>query len=1104
MCNTCCHIDNVIFKRNGTNQNDRFQASLNPDNVELHDFTIEDWLLFAFHFAQQVNYFSPTNAENHEGNWQSFFNVTNSTKKDIPNRTTKEYSKLKESVKEMLKEFDNNGELTPHLTLFVCFLKLLEYSKDRFNSLTQRHLSFFYKDILKIEKLPVREDQVHVVFELAKKALEEEIPENAQLDAKKDVNGGKLIYEVDNNFVVNKATVGSLKSTFNDIYNGEFKYSEITNSFDGLGKELPENSPFWFPFGYNSSEKNYDNLPDVELGFSIASPVLAMKEGTRNVCITIDFNDSINIEGITSTKLLEWIQVSYSTQKSWQEVKLSKTGIALHVKGTQGLRSTFMSSNQLQLVFSVDKDLPAIENYNNERLKNNLSTEFPVVRFLLKTNAKEGHDFFRRIVKKAIGKIKINVAAFEVKDIQMESDFGVLNPAKPFMPFTSQPIRGGAFHIKYPEVFTKKWSDIAISANWMNTPTNFVSHYNAYKKSFLSKISKTNYVDALLIEEEPLKEANQPTDGITDAINDTAKKLVVNESDLIINSDKDFKATSSLYYKEDWKTKDSGIILFQKNNGVFQLNTSFKNTESEIDETSQLKLTLNQSFLHSLYPMLYTLAFTSQNDQAPIPNQPYTPLIESIKMSYAAQEEVSLEVVEPASYETSRIQLHHNDVFGVYEEHSFLKEEARKSSIIGQDVSCYLVPDYCHGGELYIGLKDVEALQQVSLLIQVLEGSENPNVDTFVGKQGISWSVLCRNYWKKLEDEILVNEVDNFLKSGIVQIKIPEQATAKNTKFSEDYIWLRAKMHKSYDAVCKVFGVYAQATIATFSNNKNELSHLEKGLTAETISKLVTRIPQVKGVQQPFNSFGGKPEETDLKYYQRVSERLRHKNRAINLWDYEHLILEEFPEVFRVKCLNHTSKTSFMSPGNVLVIVIPDIINRNVFDIYEPRLSQTTLNEIEKYVNTLNGKQVEAFVDNAQYERVHVEVKVKFYPQFDENFYKDKLQEDITKLLSPWAFNESESIEFGIELNNSSVIDYVEKLPYVDYLVSLELAKISAEDDIKLAEGNTTVFESLTFEKKLSPSSPKHILVSSKTHSISTNVPTCNQINIQEAEQCLY
>jgi diaminopimelate epimerase len=53
---------------------------------------------------------------------------------------------------------------------------------------------------------------------------------------------------------------------------------------------------------------------------------------------------------------------------------------------------------------------------------------------------------------------------------------------------------------------------------------------------------------------------------------------------------------------------------------------------------------------------------------------------------------------------------------------------------------------------------------------------------------------------------------------------------------------------------------------------------------------------------------------------------LRHKNRAITIWDYEHIILQKFPEIHKVKCLNH-SKTeikndkevnSFLSPGNVM------------------------------------------------------------------------------------------------------------------------------------------------------------------------------------------
>ena len=58
----------------------------------------------------------------------------------------------------------------------------------------------------------------------------------------------------------------------------------------------------------------------------------------------------------------------------------------------------------------------------------------------------------------------------------------------------------------------------------------------------------------------------------------------------------------------------------------------------------------------------------------------------------------------------------------------------------------------------------------------------------------------------------------------------------------------------------------------------------------------------------PFISKEAKPSRSEaLEYYRRISERLRHKNRAITSWDYEQIILENFPEVFKVKCLNSTN-----------------------------------------------------------------------------------------------------------------------------------------------------------------------------------------------------
>jgi hypothetical protein len=254
--------------------------------------------------------------------------------------------------------------------------------------------------------------------------------------------------------------------------------------------------------------------------------------------------------------------------------------------------------------------------------------------------------------------------------------------------------------------------------------------------------------------------------------------------------------------------------------------------------------------------------------------------------------------------------------------------------------------------------------------------------------------------------------------------------------------------------------------LAQFENSGNDLLHLKTGIPAGTISKLVNRVQEVKSVGQPFSSFGGLSEESDAAFYLRVSERLRHKNRAITLWDYERLILQQFPEIHKVRCLNHTSGTSFLAPGHVTVVVIPDIVNRNVFDIYQPRVSRATLNKVYNYLAALSGLHVNLNIINPEYEEVTVSLKVRFNPGFDENYYQKILQDDLTKMLSPWAFERTTDLRFGTTLHQSVLISSIEKLPYVDYITDLKISH--------------------KWEKKtsISPSNLKAILVSAKAHHI--------------------
>ena len=675
-----------------------------------------------------------------------------------------------------------------------------------------------------------------------------------------------------------------------------------------------------------------------------------------------------------------------------------------------------------------------------------------------------GHDFFRALVNRTLKSIKINVDVKDAKSVHIENDNGVLKANKPFFPFTSQPIKESNFYIDYQEAFAKAWTNITIKWSWKNTPEDFEIWYKGYGNNSINN----SYF--------------------------TAKKEILHKENWV-----SIGADQGLFEKTEGDATHTGQCVIQINNEGF-----------EVDKTGPVRLSLNKTFLHEEFPKLYaasligkttsTIHLNSANvpvsvstvsTEGNIPNQPYTPIAENIRFDYTAEETRTIsETSSQEVYNHERIKLFHIHPFGQNEEHGYLKERSQKKGIIdvydSATIKTYLLPKYCDGGELFIGLEDADVLQNIALLVQVFEGSENPEVASFEAQETIQWSVLCDNKWKSLKDDILANSTANFLRSGIIKFTIPREATTENTSLPAGYIWVRAKMHKAYDAVCKVIDIHAQAVLSVFDDQGNELSHLDNGLPAGTISKLITRISQVKGVSQPYTSFDGIPKESDEKYYRRISERLRHKNRAITLWDYEHLILQKFPEIFKVKCLNHTNipvenditKDSYVAAGDVTLIVVPDTVNKNVFDIYQPRVSKGLINKIKEYINQLNTLHVSANVINPRYEEIMVGLEVQFYEGYDKIFYSKQLEVDITKFLSPWAFDTNKDIVFGVDLHKSVLIDYMEKLSYVDYLQNIIIKKGGNN------MGNVVV-----------PSNPRSILVSAKTHQISTDLTPCKGKN---------
>jgi hypothetical protein len=317
----------ILLPREGTEQRQRFLDALNPDSVKLNDFGLQEWMEFAFRFAKHVNYFDVNNFETPAGDWQDFF-------------------KNDKELEAFLKNVDEGKDITPHLALFVSFVKLLELSQQRFNKLTKRHLDFYYKNILLIDKLTPTSDKVHIIFELAKNSVVEKIGKGVQLDAGKDSNGNKLIYKTTEELIANKIKVAQLKTVYNDLDNNKLKAAEIADSLDGIGGDFPDDDKKWWPFGYFEKAKSaslavdltkskinedaeYPDLSDAKVGFALASEILELQEGLRSILVTIDFSDTL--ESISDDVLISDVEMYCSGAKKWlgpfyiqKEVKYEK------------------------------------------------------------------------------------------------------------------------------------------------------------------------------------------------------------------------------------------------------------------------------------------------------------------------------------------------------------------------------------------------------------------------------------------------------------------------------------------------------------------------------------------------------------------------------------------------------------------------------------------------------------------------------------------------------------------------------------------------------------------------------------------------------------
>lgn len=1038
----------------------------------------------------------------------------------------------------------------PHMALFITFLQLYRLAQDQMNTLTEKLLNFYYRDVLHLTEKPSVPDRVYVVLELAKNVAQYDLAQATAFKAGKDAGGKDMIYATTADFVANQAKVKELKTIF--IQKAQISQSDdstvtaiqsvyarpIANSLDGFGEKITDPSGKWVTFGKGDPPAPGKNNPceqlalagmeqsrkdQAQLGFAIASPQLLLQGGKRLIIIGIRglstlLGNAANPFEISFTGEKGWMKVTRVMSEDEYNSLVQSLDTGLFGPDTSAISTSGYRVEGSSLFIYLPAAEQAVIPFDPKTHTGyEYITSQPIMQVMLNKQLPLSEDIYNRITINNL-RIEVKVGSINptdkeeqyyfdgLKTLIVQNDDGSVTPDKPFDPFTAYPAAGKSLYIGSQEVFNKPLGELAINLRLTSDIASDIQDEAVLKiKRSAAKIY--DYRVSLLEEKDwlPLSTASGSLNfhriQLTSDILYQPGPVGENGAQTGVKLNTDRKPLRNV---TTWNAQtEKGFVRLDNLRPVYAgENMSLLQAAQDLAPELQVKeisvsyhsrLTALEAgvdqFFH-VYPFgvaetyIYTSSRLREKGYQDIPLKPSQQQIKADRQKedllVDAKNLLFPQFTFPGPYtdlqsqaNTAAIQkpaLNHLETISppaptikqaAFDYSNVIAYSTRYTANDTEGINQY-TGHVAEQGLLYIGLENLQPLQSVSLLFQFAEGSAADEDDD---PPPIHWSYLSSNEWKPLKEEQLISDsTEGFQATGIVRIEVPQDATSRNTIITDGLTWFCASVASDADRIPQLVGVVAQAVEAVFDDQNNDPSHFDQALPAGSISKLAVTVNEISKVNQPFASFDGKHREVGKEFYTRASERLRHKGRAITAWDYEHLVLDRFPHIYKVKCITHTDPNCLcrhtdivlqdqdeqndpgrhkphaaccgpqVAPGHVLIVPVSDLKNRNAANPLQPQTGRKTLLAIEAYLQDKVSPFVHVHAKNPVYEQVIVAFRVQFYQGTDKGYYLKQLNDEIVHYLTPWAFDETADVQFGQKIYASSIIRFIESRTYVDFI----------------------------------------------------------------------
>jgi len=977
---------------------------------------------------------------------------------------------------------------SPAIGMYITFIRLFNKVQQKLNRFSRNHLFFYYRDVLKIRPLQIRPDRAYLKFDTDVDNREVLIKAGTEFTAGIDENNNDVIYTADNDLLVFNARVEALYTLYfeRDQLKTPEKYLECVtgakvNEIPVVrqdGADTDKEVPAWPIFGAprNAAEKRI--FEDAELGFALASPVLFLKEGQREINIAFKFASvtagSRIIPGDVISALIEHIRVNENpadSEKDVSNLKSIKADIffkVFHKMFTiqltaengwyevtdylplSGIVDEQYPEDSLNIQIRLSPKDPPIVPYIAEIHGDGYNTDQPIIRLMI--NPTSYIYPFTLLDNIVIQAIEIGVDVRGVRDIAAHNNLGQLDANSPFHPFGPLPTIGSYLIIGNQEAAVKQLTRFEVEVEWADLPAEkgcFKEYYQSYENDFANDVFEAGVSVLNGGKWQPAAEIDQPRVKLFESKNDGIAKTCRLSGEGVIKLSRPLEEnTAPAEFGYDFSKKD-GFFKFTLAAPIY-------------------------AFGHKDYPFRLTKVLTENARlkkirlHQPMPNPPYTPLINSISINYGATARVNLEKIGTPDESRLKGRIYHIHPYGV----------ERLSPQTHSNIT--IVPRYESDGNLFIGLSGRELSGILTLLFHMRDDS---TIKSDTAPPAFKWYYLSANRWRRLGNQNVLSDTTNgFLSTGIVTLNIPNHPDGTNTTMPGELFWLRVSLDRFPESPCSVYSINTQAVQVTRQKRESASIQRQAKLPAGTIKESRISIPGIDRIFQIAESSGGRLPEDDEQFITRISERLRHKNRASTPWDFERLILNHFPKIHKAKCFANMvdDPQSWQRPGHILIVVIPFLKHASQTGM-KPTVNGLLLKEIEEYVKRLASAFITIKVRNPVYEKIQVRCRVQFRRGAAGGYYLKKLNQAIVDYLSPWN-RIGYTSRFDWCVRRYDLKSYIRNLEYIRFATDFSMLRV-AEDD----NGYFSLFDTTAWQvKDINPHYPWSIAIPFKQHYIET------------------